>query len=96
MWGGDHNRKTALIEYGFRLPSAIDNRPLTFNEFSMYRQAVFVSATPSGLAQTDGVVGGTRLSDPRACSTNRHLPQHQPIDLLDEVDNRVKWATRCW
>jgi excinuclease ABC subunit B len=48
MWGGDRSRKTALIEYGFRLPSALDNRPLTFNEFeSMYRQAVFVSATPS-------------------------------------------------
>ena len=50
MWGGDRSRKTALVEYGFRLPSAMDNRPLTFNEFeSMYRQAVYVSATPSRL-----------------------------------------------
>src|SRR5690606_27393222 len=59
MWGGDRARKTSLVEYGFRLPAAMDNRPLTFNEFeSMYQQVVFVSATPGDyeLTQAQGVV----------------------------------------
>ena len=48
MYAGDHNRKTTLVEYGFRLPSALDNRPLNFNEFeSKLNQVLFVSATPS-------------------------------------------------
>ena len=59
MWGGDRARKVNLVDYGFRLPSAMDNRPLTFNEFeSMINQIVFVSATPSDyeLRESDGVV----------------------------------------
>ncbi|MDO7845489.1 excinuclease ABC subunit UvrB [Hymenobacter sp. M29] len=99
MWGGDRSRKTALIEYGFRLPSALDNRPLTFNEFeSMYRQAVFVSATPSDyeLAQADGVVveqiiRPTGLLDPEI---DIRPSLNQVDDLLDEVDNRVKMGDR--
>ena len=99
MWGGDRSRKTALIEYGFRLPSALDNRPLTFNEFeSMYRQAVFVSATPSDyeLAQADGVVveqiiRPTGLLDPEI---DIRPSINQIDDLLDEVDNRVKMGDR--
>ena len=99
MWGGDRSRKTALIEYGFRLPSALDNRPLTFNEFeSMYRQAVFVSATPSDyeLAQAGGVVveqiiRPTGLLDPEI---DIRPSVNQIDDLLDEVDNRVKMGDR--
>ena len=99
MWGGDRSRKTALIEYGFRLPSALDNRPLTFNEFeSMYRQAVFVSATPSDyeLAQAGGVVveqiiRPTGLLDPEI---DIRPSVNQIDDLLDEVDERVKQGDR--
>ena len=99
MWGGDRSRKTALIEYGFRLPSALDNRPLTFNEFeSMYRQAVFVSATPSDyeLTQAGGVVveqiiRPTGLLDPEI---DIRPSVNQIDDLLDEVDNRVKMGDR--
>jgi len=59
MYGGDHSRKINLVEYAFRLPSAIDNRPLTFDEFeSVVDQIVFVSATPADyeLAKSEGVV----------------------------------------
>ena len=59
MWGGDRSRKTNLVDYGFRLPSALDNRPLTFAEFEdMMHQMVFVSATPADyeLKLTEGVV----------------------------------------
>jgi excinuclease ABC subunit B len=59
MFGGDRSRKTNLVEYGFRLPSAIDNRPLTFDEFeSVVDQTVFVSATPADyeLARSEGIV----------------------------------------
>ena len=99
MWGGDRSRKTALIEYGFRLPSALDNRPLTFNEFeSMYQQVVFVSATPADyeLAQADGVVveqviRPTGLLDPEI---DLRPSSNQIDDLLDEVDNRVKMGDR--
>ena len=99
MWGGDRSRKTALIEYGFRLPSAFDNRPLTFNEFeSMYRQAVYVSATPADyeLTQANGVVveqiiRPTGLLDPEI---DLRPSINQIDDLLDEVDNRVKSGDR--
>ena len=99
MWGGDRSRKTALIEYGFRLPSALDNRPLTFNEFeSMYQQAVYVSATPADyeLAQAGGVVveqiiRPTGLLDPEI---DLRPSSNQIDDLLDEVDNRVKMGDR--
>ncbi|MDB5234412.1 MAG: excinuclease subunit, partial [Hymenobacter sp.] len=99
MWGGDRSRKTALIEYGFRLPSALDNRPLTFNEFeSMYQQAVYVSATPSDyeLTQAGGVVveqiiRPTGLLDPEI---DIRPSVNQIDDLLDEVDNRVKMGDR--
>ncbi|MBF9222641.1 excinuclease ABC subunit UvrB [Hymenobacter ruricola] len=99
MWGGDRSRKTALIEYGFRLPSALDNRPLTFNEFeSMYRQAVFVSATPADyeLEQSGGtiveqIIRPTGLLDPEI---DIRPSVNQIDDLLDEVDNRVKMGDR--
>ncbi|GAB2771041.1 excinuclease ABC subunit B [Hymenobacter luteus] len=99
MWGGDRSRKTALVEYGFRLPSAMDNRPLTFNEFEgMVRQAVFVSATPADyeLTQANGVVveqviRPTGLLDPEI---DLRPSVNQIDDLLDEVDNRVKMGDR--
>ncbi|AIZ64786.1 excinuclease ABC subunit B [Hymenobacter sp. DG25B] len=99
MWGGDRSRKAALIEYGFRLPSAFDNRPLTFNEFeSMFRQAVYVSATPADyeLTQANGVVveqiiRPTGLLDP---VIDVRPSVNQIDDLLDEVDNRVKMGDR--
>src|SRR5919199_2423310 len=61
MYGGDRSRKLTLVEYGFRLPSALDNRPQNFHEFeSLMNQTVFVSATPGDyeLEKTGGVVGG--------------------------------------
>ena len=72
MWGGDRSRKTTLVEYGFRLPSAIDNRPLSFDEFDgKLNQIIFVSATPAAyeLEQTGGlyveqVIRPTGLLDP--------------------------------
>ncbi|MBK0401574.1 excinuclease ABC subunit UvrB [Adhaeribacter sp. BT258] len=99
MWGGDRARKTQLVEYGFRLPSAMDNRPLTFNEFeSMHRQTIYVSATPSDyeLQRSAGVVveqiiRPTGLLDPEIeirPSTN------QIDDLLDEIDERIKMGDR--
>ena len=60
MYGGDRSRKENLVEYGFRLPAAMDNRPLKFDEFeSMQNQVIYVSATPADyeLQKTDGVVG---------------------------------------
>jgi len=48
MWGGDRSRKVNLVDFGFRLPSALDNRPLTFNEFEgLMNQVIYVSATPA-------------------------------------------------
>ncbi|RAU83913.1 excinuclease ABC subunit UvrB [Pontibacter arcticus] len=99
MWGGDRSRKVALVEYGFRLPAAMDNRPLTFNEFeSMMRQVVFVSATPGDyeMQKAEGVIveqiiRPTGLLDPEIeirPSTN------QVDDLLDEIDERIKTGAR--
>ena len=73
MYFGDHNRKTTLVEHGFRLPSALDNRPLTFDEWEKgIRQAIYVSATPGPyeLEKTDGkmveqVIRPTGLLDPK-------------------------------
>ncbi|MFD2512899.1 excinuclease ABC subunit UvrB [Pontibacter locisalis] len=99
MWGGDRSRKVALVEYGFRLPAAMDNRPLTFNEFeSLMHQVVFVSATPGDyeIQKSEGVIveqiiRPTGLLDPVIevrPSTN------QVDDLLDEIDERVKEGAR--
>jgi excinuclease ABC subunit B len=99
MWGGDRSRKEALVDYGFRLPSAMDNRPLTFQEFEqMAGQTVFVSATPSDyeLRRSDGVVveqliRPTGLLDP-AIEVRPSL--NQIDDLLEEIDIRVKRKER--
>ncbi|TDB59839.1 excinuclease ABC subunit UvrB [Arundinibacter roseus] len=95
MWGGDRSRKESLVEYGFRLPSALDNRPLTFQEFEeLTTQTLFVSATPADyeLRQTDGVVveqiiRPTGLLDPEI---DVRPSLNQIDDLLAEIDIRVK------
>lgn len=99
MWGGDRSRKQSLVEYGFRLPSAMDNRPLTFQEFEqLTTQTLFVSATPADyeLRLTDGVVveqiiRPTGLLDPEI-SVRPSL--NQIDDLLSEIDSRVKRGER--
>ena len=99
MYGGDRSRKLTLVEYGFRLPSAMDNRPLNFQEFeSMIGQTVFVSATPGEyeLARTEGivveqVVRPTGLLDPPI----EIRPSFNQIDdLLEEIDQQVKKGGR--
>lgn len=99
MHGGDRSRKLTLVEYGFRLPSAIDNRPLSFGEFeSMIGQTIFVSATPGNyeLEKTGGVVveqvvRPTGLLDPPI----EIRPSHNQVDdLLDEIDQQVKKGGR--
>ena len=99
MYGGDRSRKLSLVEYGFRLPAALDNRPLNFAEFeSVVGQTVYVSATPGDyeLQQTEGVVveqviRPTGLLDP--------MIEIRPVinqvdDLLDEVDRVSKEGGR--
>jgi len=91
MWGGDRSRKVNLVDFGFRLPSAIDNRPLTFNEFeSMLNQVVFVSATPGDyeLHSCEGVVveqviRPTGLLDPQIQVKSS---KKQIDDLMEEID----------
>jgi excinuclease ABC subunit B len=95
MFGGDRSRKQNLVEYGFRLPSAMDNRPLKFDEFEvMVNQALFVSATPADyeLQKSQGVIieqviRPTGLLDP-VVEVRPSL--NQIDDLLDEIDQRKK------
>jgi len=99
MYGGDRSRKLTLVDYGFRLPSALDNRPLNFHEFeSLQQQVVFVSATPGNyeLEKCEGVVveqvvRPTGLLDP---PIQVRPSKNQIDDLLDEIDKRVKQGDR--
>jgi excinuclease ABC subunit B len=99
MYGGDRSRKLVLVDYGFRLPAALDNRPLNFNEFEqMLNQVVFVSATPGEyeLQKTEGVVveqvvRPTGLLDP---PIEVRPSINQVEDLLDEIDKTVKKGDR--
>jgi len=99
MYGGDRSRKLSLVDYGFRLPAALDNRPLNFNEFEkLAPQTIYVSATPGDyeLEQTEGVfveqvIRPTGLLDP--------VIEIRPVinqvdDLLDEIDKTVKLGDR--
>ena len=93
MYNGDRSRKTTLVEYGFRLPSALDNRPLKFEEFeSKMRQAIFVSATPAAYEQqhagkvVEQVVRPTGLVDPQV---EVRPATHQVDDVLQEIRIRV-------
>jgi len=99
MWGGDRSRKANLVDYGFRLPSALDNRPLTFNEFeSILGQTIYLSATPSEyeLRKSEGVVveqliRPTGLLDP---IIDVRPSRNQIDDLFEEIDERVKVKER--
>jgi excinuclease ABC subunit B len=98
MYNGDFSRKKALVDYGFRLPSAFDNRPLRFDEFEQYmRQVIFVSATPGEyeLSVSDHVVEQvirpTGLVDP-ALEVRNITGQIQ--DLISEIQNTVKRGER--
>jgi excinuclease ABC subunit B len=99
MWHGDRSRKSTLIEYGFRLPSALDNRPLTFEEFeNRVNQVVYVSATPGPyeLTKSAGVVveqiiRPTGLVDPQ---TEVRPVKGQIDDLLHEIRKRVERGER--
>jgi excinuclease ABC subunit B len=99
MWGGDRARKVNLVDNAFRLPAALDNRPLNFNEFeTLINQVVFVSATPSDyeLRQSEGVVveqliRPTGLLDPEI---EVRPSLNQIDDLLNEVADRIKKKER--
>jgi excinuclease ABC subunit B len=99
MYGGDRSRKISLVDYGFRLPAAMDNRPLNFQEFEQLApQTIYVSATPadfelekSGGVVVEQVIRPTGLLDP--------LIEVRPVinqvdDLLDEVDKTIKMGDR--
>ena len=95
MWGGDRARKINLVNYGFRLPSALDNRPLNFDEFlALTNQVIYVSATPGDfeLEQTEGlvveqIVRPTGLLDP---PIDIRPSINQIDDLLEEIQKRIE------
>ncbi|MBL8371076.1 MAG: excinuclease ABC subunit UvrB [Burkholderiaceae bacterium] len=98
MYNGDRSRKTTLVEYGFRLPSALDNRPLKFEEFERrMRQCIFVSATPADYEKqhagqvVEQVVRPTGLVDP---AVEVRPAIHQVDDVLQEIRNRVERQER--
>jgi excinuclease ABC subunit B len=99
MYGGDRSRKMSLVEYGFRLPAALDNRPLNFQEFErLAPQTLYVSATPgdfelekSGGVVVEQVIRPTGLLDP---VIDVRPVINQVDDLLEEVDKTVKMGDR--
>ena len=99
MYGGDRARKTNLVEYGFRLPAAFDNRPLRFEEFQeMTHQVIYVSATPADyeLQESEGVVveqliRPTGLLDPEI---EVRPTENQIDDLMDEIQTRIERKER--
>ncbi|MGZ3539240.1 MAG: excinuclease ABC subunit UvrB [Thermodesulfobacteriota bacterium] len=99
MYRGDRSRKETLVEYGFRLPSAVDNRPLMFEEFEKrVRQVIYVSATPSGYEMrksrariVEQIIRPTGLSDPLL---EVKPAKNQVDDLLTEIQERVKKRER--
>src|SRR4249919_3568416 len=99
MYGGDRSRKLVLVDYGFRLPSALDNRPLNFHEFeSLTDQTIYVSATPGdyelekcGGVVVEQVVRPTGLLDP---PIEIRPSVNQIDDLLDEIDKRISKGDR--
>ena len=99
MWGGDRSRKMNLVDYGFRLPSALDNRPLNFQEFeSMVNSVVFVGATPSdyelnasGGAIVEQIIRPTGLLDP---PIQVKSSKNQIDDIINEVYKRIEVKER--
>ena len=94
MYGGDRSRKTSLVEYGFRLPSALDNRPLNFQEFqNLLGQTIYVSATPGdyemelcGGVFVEQVVRPTGLLDP---PIEVRPSENQIDDIIDEIQKTI-------
>lgn len=98
MYNGDHSRKESLIEYGFRLPSALDNRPLTFDEFTeRINQIIYVSATPgpyemeAGTNLAEQIIRPTGLLDP---SVEVRPIRGQMDDLMGEIHLRIEAGER--
>jgi excinuclease ABC subunit B len=99
MWGGDRSRKVNLVDYGFRLPSALDNRPLKFDEFEdLTNQVIYVSATPadyelnkSGGVVVEQIIRPTGLLDP---VIEVRPSGNQIDDLLEEIDQTIKQGFR--
>ena len=99
MYGGDHARKSTLVEYGFRLPAAFDNRPLTFDEFETKTdQTIYISATPADyeLEKSEGIVveqiiRPTGIPDPMI----EVVPSKNQIDhLVNEIQKRIALSER--
>lgn len=98
MYGGDHSRKKSLVEFGFRLPSAFDNRPLTFDEFySKVNQVVFTSATPGSFEKdkstqvVEQIIRPTGLLDPNIVVKPT---EDQMDDLVSEINMRIERTER--
>ncbi|MBR3131837.1 UvrB/UvrC motif-containing protein [Candidatus Saccharibacteria bacterium] len=98
MYNGDHARKLALVDYGFRLPSALDNRPLTYGEFQKHiNQAIYVSATPGEYelevspAPAEQVIRPTGLLDPEV---EVRKSEGQIDNLMEEIDQRIAKGQR--
>ena len=98
MHNGDFSRKKSLIDFGFRLPSAYDNRPLTFNEFKKYmKNVVFVSATPGDYETkisnqiVEQIIRPTGLVDPKIIIRKT---KGQVLDLINEIKNTIKKGNR--
>lgn len=99
MYGGDRSRKTSLVEFGFRLPSALDNRPLTFQEFEdLTLNTIYVSATPAnyelnkaGGVVVEQIIRPTGLLDPEI---DVRPSLNQIDDLLEEINDRIKKEER--
>ena len=99
MWGGDRSRKMNLVDYGFRLPSALDNRPLNFQEFeSLINKVVFVGATPSDYELTSSggsiveqIIRPTGLLDP---PIEVRKTENQIDDIINEIIKRVEKSER--
>ena len=99
MWGGDRSRKMNLVDYGFRLPSALDNRPLNFQEFeSLINKVVFVGATPSDYELTcsqgsivEHIIRPTGLLDPKI---EVRKTENQIDDIINEIHKRLKLNER--
>src|SRR5208337_4767614 len=98
MYNGDRSRKETLVNYGFRLPSALDNRPLKFHEFEHYmRQAIFVSATPGpyelkhSTQVVEQIIRPTGLIDP---AVEVRPTEDQTLDVISEVKKTVERGDR--
>jgi len=99
MYGGDRKRKTTLVEYGYRLPAALDNRPLQFDEFeSLTKQTIYVSATPANyeLEKAEGIIveqliRPTGLLDPKI---EVRPTENQVDDLMEEIQQRIEYHER--